>query len=378
MSNNNLLISGTCGCPGVATGRVIVWTQDAPSVIKNGDIIVATDYSVDVPVWAIQMASGIVSCAHTSYSHLVSAAMFLNKPCIVGAKFSTPPTNFTIALIDAYQGVFCLCEQDSENQLCISSSEKDWRGAITGAIDEFLDSNNNKTLAHIVTLDNLQKFASFIDGIFLDATIFQKQLHEISRLTDSIVDMVAQYPATQVHYRFSQNPANGNEQICQELDFIRELRERGVDVALFFPNATSYHDIRLFRTSISATFADPTIKLGAMIESYPILDDLEAIAKDRLLDFAIVGINDFMSSCLELERDDPMNQPSFLLDTPKVKQGLSKILTVFNSSGIPCYIGYPKYNRFLEDIKILTSIGYKNFFGTPSLFDLYKNTKATN
>lgn len=370
--SNNILISGTCGCPGTAVGRILLWRRGAEKDIKHGDILVVLDVSIEIPVWVIQISGGIVSCAHTSYSHLVSAAMFLNKPCIVGARFSSPPTNYEIAYINAFQGIFYLNMQGF-----VSKEEIEWSQAVSDTICGFLNSNKNKTLAHIVTLDNLQKFVSLIDGVFLDATVFQKHLHEIPHLIDSISDVVLQYPKLQIHYRFSKNPADKTEMECKrEIEFICALRKRGIEVSLFFPNASSYRDIVLFKNCIRDIFSDTGIKAGAMIENYQILNDIEVIASDKIIDFAVVGINDLMSSCLGLDRDDPINQSHFSLDNRQIELGLAKILKTFQTVGIPCYIGYPKYSRFLDDIKILIRLGFQNFFGTPSLFEItqrYRN-----
>ncbi len=370
--SNNILISGTCGCPGSAVGRILLWRKGAEKNIKDGDIIVLLDTLIEIPVWAIQKSGGIVSCAHTSYSHLVSAAMFLNKPCIVGAKFSSHPTNFEIAFINAFQCVFYL-----NGEGVVSKKEIGWYQAVSDSICGILNSSENKTLAHIVTLDNLQYFVSLINGVFLDATVFQNRLHKIPYLIDSISEKVLQYPSLKVHYRFSKNPTDKTEMgVKREIEFICALRERGIDVSLFFPNASTYSDIVLFNSNIREIFADSSIKTGAMIESYQILNDIEVIATDKIIDFAVVGINDFMSSCLGLNRDDPINQSRFSLDNRQIEHSLAKILKAFQEVEIPCYIGYPKYNRFLDDIKILMRLGFQNFFGTPSLFEItqrYRN-----
>ena len=105
-----------------------------------------------------------------------------------------------------------------------------------------------------------------------------------------------------------------------------------------------------------------------MIENKTIVDCLEPIVADDLIDFAVIGINDLMSSVLNLERDNPKNQDNFRMDAKPVANTLITISNALAKKRIPYYIGFPKYYKFSDDYELLNSFGYRNYFTTPSLF----------
>lgn len=79
-TKKNLLVSGVCACPGIVAGRTYIWDNDVEQNLNEGDILLVLDLTDELPFWAIQKSSAIISCGHTSYSHLTSFAMALNKP----------------------------------------------------------------------------------------------------------------------------------------------------------------------------------------------------------------------------------------------------------------------------------------------------------
>ncbi len=154
ISVQNLLISGTCACPGKAIGHVHVWGHNTESQLKEGDVIILLDAVKELPIWAIKISSGIVSCAHTTYSHLTSIAMSLNKPCIVGAVFNCLPENSDTVLIDSWKNVVAHVADDDIIESRMGESETGWFTSVGSKIREKPSSKCDNPLAHILVLAN--------------------------------------------------------------------------------------------------------------------------------------------------------------------------------------------------------------------------------
>lgn len=372
VANYNLLISGSCACPGKISGRVHIWDNNATNCLEESDILLLLDATIEVPIWAIQRAGGIISCAHTTYSHLTSFSMALNKPCIVGAIFICLPENSKFVFIDSLENIVVyIPDNNLNNNIQFGKSSRDWFLRIGSKVCGKLYSHYDKPLAHVLVLDELEQYIDLISGLFFDSMIFQEQFHNIYDLEASIGEMYRLHPDIKIYYRFSVNAIKQkyNTQLKKEIEFVHSLQNYGISVHVFVPNVSTYKEVKDFRKFITLEFdTDITMKIGAMLENKEIVDYLDVILDDHLLDFAVVGMNDLMSSCLNLDRDDPKNQESFRMDAEPVSQALITIINALNAREVPCYIGYPKYSNFLMDYELLDKIGYSNFFGTYSLY----------
>lgn len=373
ISNNkyrsaNLIVSGICACPGIVVGRICVWSKKCKNCFKEGDILLIIDELS--PLWVIQKSSAIISCRHTSYSHLTSLAMALNKPCIVGAVFNYMPENNSFVIIDAWENIVAYSEKNND-EILMSDNQNKWFVDIAKKVCEKLYSNYDKPLAHVVVLEGEEYYLDNISGIFLDSMIFQNATHVISELKGTLCKIYHHHPGTEIYYRFSPNAIgyeNNKLQLQREIDFVCSLQNKGIPICVFIANAASYEDIVAFRQFISLTHPNAPIKIGTMVENKQMVNCLDYIVGDNLIDFAAIGINDLMSSYLQLERDDPKNQDKFRLDKKTISNALISVRDVLASKGLPCYIGFPKYARFFDDYELLNSFGYSNFFGTHSLF----------
>lgn len=374
----NLIVSGICACPGRVTGHICAWNKESEDYFKEGDILLILDLIEDLPpFWVIQKSSAIISCRHTSYSHLTSLAMALNKPCIVGAVFSCIPQNNSFVLIDAWEGIVAYFEENCSDIL-VNDNQNKWLADIANKVCEKLYSSYDKPLAHVVALEGEEYYFDNISGIFLDSMIFQKASHAISELKSTLHKIYHHHPDIEIYYRFSANAIgyeNNKLQLQREIDFVCSLQNEGIPICVFVANAESYEDIINFRQFISVICPNVSIRIGTMVENKQMVKSLDHIVSDNLIDFAAIGINDLMSSYLQLERDDPKNQDKFRIDEKTISNALISIRGILSSKGIPCYIGFPKYARFLDDYKMLNSFGYSNFFGTHSLFMIAQKYK---
>ena len=383
MSNNkytskNLIVSGICACPGIATGRICMWSKEYEDCFEEEDILLIFDLIDELPpLWVVQKSSAIISCKHTSYSHLSSLAMALNKPCIVGAVFNCIPENYDFVVIDAWENIVTYFEEYNSDIL-MSNNENKWLVDIANKVCEKLYSRHDKPLAHVVDLEGEEYYIDNISGIFLDSMIFQKDSRVISELKNTIHKIYRYHPSLEIYYRFSPNAIGyGNDKLLlqREIDFVCSLQNEGIPICVFIANASSYEDIIAFRQFISHICLSDSIKIGTMVENKQIVNCLNYIVGDDLIDFAAVGINDLMSSYLQLERDDPKNQDKFQIEEKIISNALISIRDVLAGKGIPCYIGFPKYARFFNDYELLNSFGYSNFFGTHSLFMIAQKYK---
>lgn len=369
--NTNLIVSGICACPGIVTGRICVWSKECGDCFKEGDILLILDLIGELPpLWVIQRASAIISCRHTSYSHLTSLAMALNKPCIVGAVFNCMPENHGFVVVDAWENIVAYSEENNSD-LLMSNNQNKWLVDIANKVCEKLYSGYNKPLAHVVALEGEEYYIDNISGIFLDSMIFQKAPHVISELKNTLHKIYNHHPGTEIYYRFSPSAIgyeNNKLQLQREIDFVCSLQNEGIPICVFIANATSYEDIIAFRQFISLICPNAPIKIGTMVENKQIVNCLNYIVGDDLIDFAAIGINDLMSSYLQLDRDDPKNQDKFRIDEKTISNALISIRDTLASKSIPCYIGFPKYARFFYDYELLNNFGYSDFFGTHSLF----------
>lgn len=366
----NLIDSGICACPGIVTGRICIWNKEYEDCFKDGDILLILDLLELPPLRIIQRASAVISCKHTSYSHLTSLVMALNKPCIVGAVFNCIPENNSFVVIDAWENTVIYSEGCNSDML-MSDYQNKWLADIANKVCENLYSSYDKPLAHVVALEGKEYYLDNISGIFLDSMIFQKSLHAISELKNVVYKIYHYHKGTEIYYRFSSNAIgheNNKLQLQREIDFVCSLQNEGIPICVFIANAESYEDIIAFRQFISLKCSSVPIKIGTMVENKEMVNCLDYIAGDKLIDFVAVGINDLMSSYLQLDRDDPRNQDKFRIDEKTISNALNLIIKVLSCKSIPCYIGFPKYAHFLNDYKLLNSYGYSNFFGTHSLF----------
>lgn len=368
MSNNkyrsaNLIVSGICACPGIVAGRICIWSKECEDCFKEGDILLIIDELPSLLV--IQKSSAIISCRHTSYSHLTSLAMALNKPCIVGAVFNCIPENNGFVVIDAWENIVAYFEKNNTD-LLMSDNQNKWLVDIANKVCEKLYSSYNKPLAHVVALEGEEYYLNNISGIFLDSMIFQKNPHVISELKSTLHKIYYHHPSTEIYYRFSPNAIgyeNNKLLLQREIDFVCSLQNKDIPICVFIANAVSYEDIIAFRQFISLICPNTPIKIGTMIENKQMVNSLSYIVGDNLIDFAAIGINDLMSSYLQLERDDPKNQDKFRIDEKTISNALISIRDMLVSKDIPCYIGFPKYARFFNDYELLNSLGYSNFLG---------------
>ena len=122
-TKNNLLVSGICACPGIVAGRIYIWDNGVEQNLNEGDILLLLNLTDELPFWAIQKSGAIISCGHTSYSHLTSFAMALNKPCIVGAVFSCLPENHSLVVVDSQESIIAYSELNDVSELVMSDKE---------------------------------------------------------------------------------------------------------------------------------------------------------------------------------------------------------------------------------------------------------------
>lgn len=368
-SDKNLLASGTCACPGIVTGQICVWDKNSQSSFEEGDILILDHYVDDFPLWAIEKSNAVISCRHTSYSHLTSFAMALNKPCIVGAVFHRMPDNHSRVTVDAWER---LVVNADDMAVLMSPNQKDWLADTADKVCSKLYSETYKPLAHVVSFDGSECYMDHISGIFLDSFLFQKEAPLVKRMITRILEIHHTHPDIEIYYRFSQDsicPTGHTSQLQRELEFVRFLQDNGIPVSVFVANTTSYADILAFRKFISdALYPNPPARIGTMIENTDIVGDLDSIVSDKLINFGAIGINDLLSSCLQLERDDPRNQEEFRIDSAPALHVLSAINKSLSTQKIPCFIGFPKYPHFHSDYEVLIDLGYHHFFGTQSLF----------
>lgn len=366
---HNLLVTGTCACPGIIFGRICIWNNEFENNFEEGDILLFDNASDEFPLWAIEKSSAVISCNHTSYSHLTSFTMALNKPCIVGATFSRIPENHSTVIIDTWEKIVAYSDN---SPVLMSKKQSIWLTDIANNVCRKLYSNKNKPLAHIISFEGRDCYINHVSGIFLDSFLFQKDTHSVINIKNIIVEIHHSHPNVEIYYRFSPNSIGNmeyNSELQSEVEFVSLLQKEGIPVSVFVANAVSYADIIAFRKFISHTYyPNLPVKIGTMIENIDIVNDLDSMVADKLIDFAAVGINDLMSSCLQLERDDPKNQEKFRINTKPVLHVLTAINKSLSTQGIPFFIGYPKYPYFLSDYELLTDLGYTNFFGTHSLF----------
>lgn len=370
--NNNLLLSGTCACPGELIGRINVWRENKK--VENGDIIILLDSKHLLPIRAIQNCGGIISCCHTSYSHVTSFSMALNKPCIVGAKFNYMPTDSNIVLMNVGENVIVKLVDDIHFPKSNNISTV-WYENIAEKVCEQINSAPTKPLAHVLSLDNIDSYIDNISGLFFDSMIVQNSDMDIYNIENGIKDIHDTYPSLNIYYRFSSNILNNERslQIQKEINFASSLIKLGIPINVFIANACNYLDIQHFKTFVNCKLGiKSSLKIGTMIECMEIVQDLDIILSKKMLDFAVVGINDLISSCLNLDRDDANNQKKFSLVNEQVYKTLYTINNKFTSKKIPVYIGYPKYSQFNSDYETLKKLGYKNYFGTSSLFTIAK------
>ena len=344
-TKKNLLVSGVCACPGIVAGRTYIWDNDVEQNLNEGDILLVLDLTDELPFWAIQKSSAIISCGHTSYSHLTSFAMALNKPCIVGAVFSYLPENHSLVVVDSQESIIAYSELNDVPELVMSDQENKWLLNVADKVNEKLYSMNDKPLAHIIDLKGSEYYIDYISGIFFDSMIFQKESYAISELKSVIYNVHHRHPDIGIYYRFSSDALRYKDdklQLKREIEFVCTLQDVGIPIHVFVANASSYNDIVAFRQFISCICGlNVSIKVGTMIENKQIVDCLDSIASDNLIDFAVVGINDLMSSYLQLERDDPKNQENFRIDANPISNALIAISNVLTKKNIPYYIGYP-------------------------------------
>ena len=367
--NNNLLVCGFCGAPGAVRGRVFIWGQSVLSEFKPGDIILILSNHVDIPLSYISMAGGIISCHHTLYSHLVSAAMAFNIPCIVGAVFKVQLQEYWNILMDAMSKFISLNSEMDDSRYF---ADNDILNMIASTI---INSDIKKPLAHLYSMDQLQDYKEFASGFFIDSnTILSLDERLFSDSIRNLYDLYRQ-AKIEVFYRFSRNPSFISKNfIAKEYVFVYEMFKAGLNLSLFFPNAENYNEILEFRKYVTREFSDfIPFKIGTMIESKAIINDLERILKDRIIDFAIIGMNDLLSSILGLERDDAKNNLSFSITDPEVEKALKMISNICKAYSIPFFISYPKFNTFLDDYARLKENGYEQFFGSLSIFELIKS-----
>lgn len=368
-SDKNLLASGTCACPGIVTGQICVWDQNSQSSFEEGDIILLDHSADNFPLWVIEKSSAVISCRHTSYSHLTSFTMALNKPCIVGAVFHKMPDNHSRVTVDAWER---LVEPADDPPVLMSPDQKDWLTDTADKVCSKLYSETSKPLAHVISFDGSDCYMNHISGIFLDSFLFQKDSPFVMSMITRILEIHHTHPDIEIYYRFSPDsicPTDHTSQLQRELEFVRLLQGNGIPVSVFVANTTSYADILTFREFISdALYPNLPARIGTMIENTDIVEDLDSIVSDMLIDFGAIGINDLMSSCLQLERDDPRNQEEFRIDSAPALHVLSAINKSLSAQRIPCFIGFPKYPHFPSDYKVLNDLGYHRFFGTQSLF----------
>ena len=363
----NILINGFCGTPGLASGKVFIWNKNKSENFRHGDIILLLpNDSSEIPLSYISNAGGIISCRHTIYSHLVSATMAFNIPCIVGAEFSILPHQFQYVTMDAL------------TKWVVFDSSVEMKDIVSRNCDVFKNISSaisapmNKPLMHLYSLKEAEEYLNIISGLFIDSNIFMN-----SDQKDILESISKIYYRTnlKVYYRFSNNPAILSDMGMEsELKFVNSLMEEGVNLLLFFPNATRYNDIKLFKNYIFQKFSKfMPIKIGSMIENLYLMKDLELILNEHLIDFAVIGMNDLLSSVLSLERDDATNGTSFSIENPKVSCVLQSISQKLNKYLVPYYISYPKFNRFLDDYSLLKEAGYNDFFGSLSLFKIIQS-----
>lgn len=371
-TKNNLLVSGICACPGIVAGRIYIGDNGVEQNLNEGDILLLLNLTDELPFWAIQKSGAIISCGHTSYSHLTSFAMALNKPCIVGAVFSCLPENHSLVVVDSQESIIAYSELNDVSELVMSDKENKWLLDVADKVNEKLYSMNDKPLAHVIDLKGSEYYIDYISGIFLDSMIFQKESYAISDLKSVIYNIHHRHPDIGIYYRFSSDALRYKDdklQLKREIEFVCTLQDVGIPIHVFVANASSYNDIVAFRQFISCICGlNVSIKVGTMIENKQIVDCLDSIVSDNLIDFAAVGINDLMSSYLQLERDDPKNQENFRIDANPISNALIAISNVLTKKSIPYYIGFPKYSRFSADYELLNRFGYNVFFGTHSLF----------
>ena len=373
--SENLLISGVCACPGNAIGHMCIW-DDSNKHFNEGDVLLLNNSKDELPLWAFQKSSAVISCSHTSYSHLTSFAMALNKPCIVGAVFENMPENSDLLFVDSKNNIVAYSGTKAITAFEMNDEESEWYETIANKVCEKFYSSYDKPLMHVLDIQDSEKYIDYISGIFLDTMIFQKGFHSISCIKNILCEIHNFHPNVGIYYRFSPNAIFYGEkksQLEQEINFVCSLQTMGIPVHVFVANTSSYNDIVSFRQFISdVCHTDIPIKIGTMIENKQIVAQLVSIVADDLIDFAAVGINDLMSSYLGLDRDDPINQKRFRIDDPSVSNALITINDILTKEEIPNYIGFPKYFRFPFDFELLNRFGYKCFFGTNSLFSIAK------
>lgn len=373
-TKKNLLVSGICACPGIVAGNVYIWDNVVEQNMKEGDILLLLNLTDKLPFWAIQKSGAIISCGHTSYSHLTSFAMALNKPCIVGAVFSCLPENHSLVVVDSYKSAMVYSELNDVPELVMTDQENKWLLDVADKVNEKLYSKSDKPLAHVINLKGSEYYIDYISGIFFDSMIFQKELHAISDLKSVICRIHHQHPDIGIYYRFSSDVLRYKDDksgLKREIEFVCMLQDAGIPIHVFVANASSYNDIVRFRHFISCICGlSMSTKVGTMIENKQIVDCLDSIVSDNLINFAAVGINDLMSSYLQLERDDPRNQENFRINTSLISNALIYISNVLTTKSIPYYIGFPKYVHFSADYELLNRFGYNIFFGTHSIFTI--------
>lgn len=363
---NNMLSFGVCACPGMMSGKVCIW--DGKSKIEKGEIVILTETINEISIKIIQNAGGIISCKHTSYSHLTSMAMSLNIPCIVGAKFNRLPQNGMMVYGDSLRSILYSSKQDLNEE-----DDNRWYTKVVSAVDWDPEQQKIKMLAHILDGKKLDEYEKYISGVFLDSFIFHRDSTERKELVADIKKLDEKLSGRNIYYRFSADALNlkkHNNKIKNETDFVLELWKNEVYVNVFVANPKSYEDIINFKKFVHSLGIKEKIKIGTMIENQEIVNCLQKIVRDGLIDFAAIGMNDLMSSYLSLDRDNADNQKKFCLRDPRIFDALVHIKDSLTEGNIPCYIGLPKYFDFINDYEMLREIGYVDFFGTYSFFSI--------
>ena len=364
----NYLDSGTCACPGQITGKIKIYNKSYVSNLSNTDILVVLDYFEYLPTAVLKKVGAVICCKYTDYSHFTSVITALNIPSLVGAKFNEIPVENTTMLFNSF---YCALYKDNFNQID-QLEEKYWINKIQSICMEnfFL---NQKTLLYVQDLDLPLEYFHYVNGLFLDSTIFREELYTIDILISKLIYLFKQNPNLAINYRFSPNIFKenfDNSLLKKEIKFAKNLIENNLTVNLFVENVKNVENILIFRKNILDNINDKKLKLGIMVENKNIVENLKLIMDNNLIDFGVIGMNDLLKSYLNLDRDNPESQKRFNLCNPLIIETLRIIKAQFEYHNIPIYISYPKYANFIRDYDLLCKIGYQNYFCNSSLLNL--------